>query len=147
MNKRINFEDNIFILSQRIRIIRDSLILDADPELFLEITLDDVDFIDHAMTILLKNLTENTRLIERDEQLYNLSRTEYQFGEVLSEFSNETGSISISKFPLISEKLDILRKQSLVRQQTISGSITEPDEIPDNTVVSSDELMELLKDF
>jgi hypothetical protein len=147
MVKHTNFEDTIFLLSMRIRMLRDMLLLDADPELFLEITLDDVDFIDHAMTVLLKNLTENIRLIERDEQLYNLSRTEYQFGEVLSEFSNEMGSISVSKFPLISEKLDALRKRSRVRQQTISGSIAESDKTPDNTVVSSDELMELLKDF
>jgi hypothetical protein len=46
MHKHINFEDNIFVLNTRIRMIRDSLILDTDPELFLEKTVDDTNFID-----------------------------------------------------------------------------------------------------
>jgi hypothetical protein len=147
MVKHTNFEDNIFLLSMRIRMLRDILLLDADPELFLEMTLNDTDFIDQGLTILLKNLIENKRLIERDEQLYNLSKTERQFVEVLSEFSNGGGSISGVKFPLICEKLWALQKQSLGRQKTITDSVAEPHKDSDNTVVSSDELMELLKDF
>jgi predicted transcriptional regulator len=147
MVKHTNFEDNIFLLSIRLRMLRDMLLLDADPELFLEMTLDDIDFIDRTLTILLKNLMENKRLIERDEQLYNLSNTEHQFVEILSGFSTGTGTISGVKFPLINEKIGALQKQSLSRQKTIADSITEFNKDSDNTVVSSDELMELLKDF
>jgi predicted transcriptional regulator len=127
--------------------LRDMLLLDADPELFLEMTLDDIDFVDHTLTILLKNLIENKRLIERDEQLYNLSKTEDQFVEVLSEFSNGGGSISGVKFPPVREKIEALQKQSLIRQRTITDSIAESGKDLDTMVVSSDELMELLKDF
>ncbi|MDR2068809.1 MAG: hypothetical protein LBP71_02955 [Spirochaetaceae bacterium] len=147
MVKHINFEDNIFLLSMRIRMIRDLLLLDAEPELFLEITLSDIDFIDRTLTFLLKNLVENKRFIERDEQLHNLSKTECQFEEVLSELANGSGSISGAAIPPLREKISIFQKQSLVRQKAFAESKIEPGKKPDNTVVSSDELIELLKDF
>lgn len=128
--------------------IRDLLFLDAEPELFLEITLADVDFIDRTLTFLLKNLSENKRFIEREKQLYNLSKTEYQFDALLSEWVNGSGSISGEALPPpIHEKIAIFQTQSLIRQKTFAESRTEFDKKPDNMVVSSDELIELLKDF
>jgi hypothetical protein len=147
MVKHINFEDNILLLSMRIRMIQDMCLLDADPDFFLEITMDDVDFIDRTLAILLGNLIENKWLIERDEQLYNLSKTECQFRELLSVLDAGPGSISGVKFPVILEKIDALKKQSLGRQKSINESMTEKKEPPNNRVVGSDELIELLKDF
>ncbi|MFP3089788.1 hypothetical protein LQZ21_05620 [Treponema sp. TIM-1] len=148
MIKHINFEDNIFLLSIRIRMIRDSLLLDADPELFLEITLADVDFIDRTLTFLLHNLIENKRFIEREEQFYNLSKTEHQFEEVLSELANGSGSISGAALPPpLREKIGIFQQQALMRQRTLAESKVEAGKKSDNLVVSADELIELLKDF
>jgi hypothetical protein len=148
MVKQINFEDNILVLSMRIRMIQDMFLLDADPDFFLEKTMDDVDFIDRTLAIVLGDLLENKWLIERDEQLYNLSRTEYHFGELLSVLDSGSGSISGVKFPVIHEKIGILKKQSLVRQKTIDESMPgSGDPPPENRVVGSDELIELLKDF
>ncbi|MDR2364112.1 MAG: hypothetical protein LBD65_06830 [Spirochaetaceae bacterium] len=121
--------------------------LDVDPDLFLEITMDDVDFIDRTLEILLGNLLENRWLIERDEQLYNLSKTEYQFGKVLSELAAGSGNIFGVKFPVIYEKITILQKQSLTRRKSIDESMKESGKTTDNLVVGSDELIELLKDF
>ena len=56
MNKRVNFEDSLFILMMRIRMIRDSITLDADPELFLEKILDDIYFTEHTLRVLLDYL-------------------------------------------------------------------------------------------
>ncbi|MDR2631776.1 MAG: hypothetical protein LBC60_12720 [Spirochaetaceae bacterium] len=147
MVKHINFEDNIFLLFMRIRMIRDLLLLDADPELFLEIVLTDIDFIDRTLAILLKELIENKRLIERDEQLYNLSKAEHQFGEVLSSFFHRSGSISGAALPPVHEKIVVLQKQSLARQKAVTEIKVESGKKADNMIVSSDELMELLKDF
>jgi hypothetical protein len=147
MANHINFEDNIFLLSMRIRMLRDLLLLDADPELFLEITLADIDFIDHTLTLLLKNLIENKRFIDRDEQLYNLAKTEHQFEQVLAELSNGSGSISGAALPLVHEKIAIFQKQSLDRQKIFAEAKMESGKKTDNKVVSSDELIELLKDF
>ncbi|MDR1898462.1 MAG: hypothetical protein LBQ55_00465 [Treponema sp.] len=146
MTKHINFEDNIFILNVRIRMIRDLLALDADPGLFLDKTIDDIEFIDYAMGSLLALLVENNRLLERDEELDNLSNLEWQFSQILSDFFNSAGTISAVQLPVIREKIMILRNHSLERRKTIDksrdsgGKSAEP-------LVSSDELSELLKDF
>jgi hypothetical protein len=146
MTKHINFEDNIFILNVRLRMIRDLLALDADPGLFLDKTIDDIEFIDYILDALLTILMENSRLLERGEELDNLSNLEWQFSRVLSDFFNSSGTISAARFPVIREKIMLLRNRGAERRKTIEkgqndgGKTTEP-------LVSSDELSELLKDF
>jgi hypothetical protein len=145
MNKRINFEDNIFILSQRIRMIRDSLTLDADPELFLEKTIEDIDFIDAVLGTLLESLTQNNRLIERNIQYENLSEMEWQFSRILADLLNGSGNISAANFPMIREKIGIIEKHILERNKTIDSARSQGDKSHMESVVSSDELNELLK--
>jgi hypothetical protein len=146
MNKRINFEDNIFILNTRIRMIRDMLILNADPELFLEKTMDDAEFINVTLGALLGHLLENTRLIERDEQFYNLYETEGQFLEILSELELGQGAMSGTRFPVIRARIGQLRENAVQRRKTITESDGKNNKMPaEPMVVSSDELHELLK--
>jgi hypothetical protein len=144
MNKRINFEDDIFLLMIRIRMIRDIITLDADPELFLEKTLDDICFIDQTLKTLLGELERNHHLIERDELLEQLSNTEGQFSQVLKDLNDHEGNFSIRELPSLIEKLMVFRSCSLERQKT-AGKL-HPEENPENVVyVGSDELAELLK--
>ena len=131
MKKKINFEDNIFILSMRVRMIRDLLLLETDTELFLKKTLEDIDFIDTTLATLLKNLSENAYLIERDEQFDNLSEIEWQFSQVLSLFLNGSGNISATLFTSFRERIVFLSNQSLSRKRIIDASVnstvvTEP---------------------
>ena len=147
MNKRINFEDNIFILIIRIRMIRDTIILDADPELFLEKTLDDICFVDQTLRILLKYLEENHLLIEREELLEHFSKTELQFFRALEELLERNGNISISEIPPISEKLIAFRNSSLERRNTAENLSLADSSLSASPIVSSDELAELLKAF
>ena len=148
MNKRVNFEDNIFILLMRIRMIRDAITLDADPELFLEKTLDDISFTDQTLKILLEYLMENSRLIEREDLLDQFSEAERHFSQVIQNLLNHEGSISIQEIPAIREKLIIMRSASLERRKTAEnqGSL-ESNTSSSSPIVSSDELTELLKAF
>ena len=141
MNKRINFEDNFFIMMMRIRLIRDIITLDASPELFLEKTLDDIYFIDHTLRILLEHLADSRHLFERDEFFDQLSGTEKHFSQVLEDFINHDGNLSIQEIPSLKEKLDIFRQTSLERQKQIRKLISVVEE--DNS--DSAELTELLK--
>jgi hypothetical protein len=84
MNKHINFEDNIFILNARIRLIHDTLTIEADPGFFLKKTVDDLEFISGVLDALLANLIENVRLIERAGEFNNLSDLEWQFDQLLT---------------------------------------------------------------
>jgi hypothetical protein len=147
MHKRVNFEDNIFILAARIRVIRDLLMLDTDPELFLEKTMDDVGFVDHTLDMLLGNLMANERLLDRNETFENLANLEWQFIQVLTLLEAGSGNISAVNFPVIQEKIRLLGNRSQERQKTI-GETKEPEEdtVLDG-VVSSDELSELFRDI
>jgi hypothetical protein len=147
MNKRTNFEDTIFILNIRIRMIRDMLILDADPELFLGKTLDDIDFIDGTLTVLRENLLQHPHLIELEELFYSLSETEERFSGILAELSRGGGTISAKRFPIMAEKIDLLRQRTAERQKGIKESVRNMDKKNPDLVVSSNELEELLKDF
>jgi hypothetical protein len=147
MNKHINYEDNIFILNIRIRMLRNLLILDSEPDFFLGKTLDDVDFIDGTLTALLENLLKHKQLIELEEHFHTLSETENRFLEVLSELHQGGGTISVQRFPVIGEKIDALRNRSLERQKTIGGFLVQTDSLNSEAVVSSMELQELLKDL
>jgi hypothetical protein len=147
MNKRINFEDNIFILNVRIRMIRDILVLDADPDLFLEKTMEDIDFINNTLEALLGNLIENKRLLERDTEFDNLSDLEWQFSQVLAEFLNGGGNISAVQFPMLKGKITMLRKYSQDRKKAMEDARSPAESPAAEPVVSSLELSELLKDF
>ena len=147
MNKRVNFEDSLFILMMRIRMIRDIITLDADPELFLEKTLDDIYFADHTLRILLEYLRENHYLIERVELLEHLSELEWQFSQILQELLDHDGNISIRGIPSIREKISACRNNSLERQKTAESLSPAGSSQPGEPVVSSDELTELLKAF
>jgi hypothetical protein len=147
MDKQINFEDAIFILNIQIRMIRDMLILDADPDFFLDKTLEDVDFTDAALRALLQELIDNARLIDRNGQFVNLHETERQFQQILRDMSNGSGMMSVAPYPALREKLALIREHSLERQKTIEQH-TSIDEAPSpEPVVSSDELNELLRDL
>jgi len=126
--------------------IRDIITLDADPELFLEKTLDDIFFIDQTLKTLLGELERNHHLIERDELLEQLSNTEDQFSQVLKDLGNHEGNFSIREMPSLTEKLAVFRSCSIERRKT-AGKL-HPEENQENVVyVGSDELAELLKAY
>jgi len=147
MNKRVNFEDNIFILLLRIRMIRDIITLDADPELFLEKILDDISFTDQSLKILLDYLLENSRLIERDELLDHFSEVEGQYEQVIQDLLNHEGILSIREIPSLRDKLTALRNASLERRKTAENLGSLESNTSGSPIVSSDELTELLKAF
>jgi hypothetical protein len=144
MDKHMNFEDSIFILNVRIRMIQDMFILDADPGLFLNKTLDDLVFIDLSHESLLSSLKTNDRLIERDEQLYNLSESERIFCELLFELSHGETGFSSAMDEAMRETLSGMRNRSLERRRSIGDIIVESKNANLEPVVSYDELHELL---
>ena len=146
MSRHCNFEDNIFIINMRIRVIRDLLFLDADPELFLDKTLEDVAFINKTLENLLGNLTINHRYIERDEQFHNLAETEWRFQAILYKLLNEDTVFPIKTDPQIIEPLKAITKETVERRKTLEKlCINEIDKPTAEPVVSVDELSELLK--
>jgi len=148
MNKRVNFEDNIFILMMRLRVIRDTIILDADPELFLEKVLDDITFTGQTLKVLLEYLVENSRLIEREELLEHFCEAEKHYSQVIQDLLSHEGNLSIQEIPAVREKLISQRSASLERRKTAENlSSLESSAGSGSPIVSSDEIAELLKAF
>jgi hypothetical protein len=127
--------------------IRDILSLEADPELFLEKTLDDIEFLDHTLEILLQHIRDNDRFLERETAFDNLADLEWQFTQILGAFFNGHGSISAAGFPSIRDKINFFRTRSLERRKTMEYSGTRGQDPSSEPLVSSDELSELLKEF
>ena len=124
--------------------IRDTITLDADPELFLEKTLDDICHADHILRLLLGNLERNPHLIEREELLTQLSGAEEQFNQVLTELLEHEGNFSIAELPSLVEKVATFRSNSIERRKT--DEMLHPEGCVSGSIyVSSDEITELLK--
>ena len=145
MTKRINFEDNIFILMVRIRMIQDLLTLDTDPDLFFQKTLDDFEFIGRCLELLLGNLMENQRLIEREDFLDHLSDVEWQFSQVLVDFLGSPGNVSVLRSAAVQEQMGRLRDRSAERLKIMENTGRSTDAGLLEPVVSSLELNELLR--
>lgn len=145
MNKCVNFEDSLFILAMRIRLVRDVLTLDASPELFLQKTADDIMFTDHIFTVLLTYLEENYQLIERAELLQQIADLEWQFSQLLQSFLLHDGNLSVKTFPELQGKIAACRANSLERLSVAERLRPAESGNERSSIVSSDELIELLK--
>jgi hypothetical protein len=145
MNKHINFEDTLFILNVRLRMVRDLLLLDTDTSLFLEKTLDDLEFTADVLEALTGQLIANPRLLDREQELDNLSDIEWQLTQLLTEFTSNNSPFSTARFPQIGERIQRLKEESAGRKKIIDENFAKSDQGRDEPVVSSAELNELLK--
>ncbi|MDR2841588.1 MAG: hypothetical protein LBV52_00115 [Spirochaetaceae bacterium] len=148
MSLNTNFEDNIFILNTKIRNVSDLLLLDADPGLFLNKTLEDLAFISATINLILDKLVNNKHLISRDEQLHRLYETIEVFLDMLSNMLRGSPCFSVQKYPLIEGTIKSLTSVCKNQLKLIDETAVQFDtQSTDQRVVSSDELAELLKDI
>lgn len=135
----MNLEDTIFILNVRIRMIKDTLRLNPPPELFLERSMDDLVFIDTVLAQLTGTLSENG-----SRYLDYVSDTEWQFNQLLTEFTLDSSPFSVTVFPDTRNKITALHDNSDTRRKA-HDAFSLPAEIARaEPVVSSAELSGLL---
>jgi hypothetical protein len=145
MNQQLNYEDNIFILNSKIRVTEDMLLLDADPDIFLEKTLEDLDFIAAKLSLLQETIALNRQLISRNEQFHNLEETYERFFDLLNDMLHGTGCFSVKNYPMIKEQINALSAHCLNQQKLIKAFMTEGGiNTLDHRLVSTDELTALL---
>jgi hypothetical protein len=144
MNKQINFEDTIFILNVRMKMIQDLLRLDTETEVFLNQTLSDLEFISSVLEMLTEKLIANNKLIDRETEADNLSDAEWQLCQLLSKISGNQGPFPIAKFPEIQEWTAKFRKNSEKRQKRIDESYSSVEHSRFEPVVSQAEMYGLL---
>jgi hypothetical protein len=146
MRKYINIEDAVFILNMRVRMLRDMLILDPDPEIFLGQALNDLEFIGNALEALTGNLLER-RQFDQNGEYDHISDLEWQFSRLLTEFALDSSPFAASRFPAIQEKIEQLKNGSAAREQALNESGAGGEQSQTEPVVSSAELSQLLQSF
>jgi len=144
MNKRINFEDTIFILNVRIRMIRDLLRLDADPQIFYRQTMGDLEFISSVMDTLNNQFLENIKFLDREVEADNILDAEWQFSQIINEISGNSSPFSPYKFPEMAAIIAKLRTDSQKRKKIVEESYVPTDNVIAEPVVSNAELNGLL---
>ncbi|MDR2952612.1 MAG: hypothetical protein LBU82_05160 [Treponema sp.] len=144
MNKRINFEDTIYILNVRIRMIRDLLQLDTDSDLFFHQTVEDLKFISSTLGVLTDKLIANPKFVDRELEADNLSDAEWQFNQIVCEFLKDCGSFPPAQFAEISSWISTLREESAKRQKLINEAYVPEGTALTEPVVTYTELSRLL---
>jgi len=129
----IIIEDTIFIIGMRMRMIRDTLRLNPPSDLFLEKSLDDLGFINHVLISLGQMVTENgSGFVDY------LLDTEWQFSQLLIEFSVDSSPFSIRAFPDTREKIASLRTESDTRRKTLEESFVLAGDLAEPVVSSAE---------
>jgi hypothetical protein len=141
-----NFEDSVFILNMRIRLIRDTLRLNPPPDLFLEKSLDDLHFIDNVLISLAQALADEKCQSDQNEVVDFLLDTEWQFSQLLIEFSLDSSPFSLRDFPQTRDKISLLRESNDARRKVLEETYIHIDDIQSEPVVTSAELTSLLGD-
>ena len=144
MNKCINFEDTIYILNVRIRMIRDLLRLDTDTTLFYSQTLADLEFIANALDSLTIKFLENLKFLDRDIEADNILDAEWQFSQLMNEITNNSSPFSKTQFPQMAAFISKLQKDSAKRKMQVEDSYVPAENTKLESVVSNAELNGLL---
>jgi len=144
MNKLINFEDTIFILNVRIRMIRDLLKLDTDTSIFYSQTIKDLEFINSVLEMLSEKFLVNMKFLDREVEADNILDAEWQFSQVINETTNNSSPFSPDDYPDMPAVIAKLRKGSTFRQRRIEESYVPKDHSMAEPVVSNAELNGLL---
>jgi hypothetical protein len=144
MNKRINFEDTLFILNVRIRMIKDLLHLDTDSDLFYRQTIKDLEFISSVLDLMTEKFLSNLQLLDRETEADNLLDSEWQFSQILNEISNNSSPYSIANFPETQNWIDKLRAESVKRKKLIEDAYVPVEQSMAEPVVTHAELNGLL---
>jgi hypothetical protein len=129
----IVIEDTIFLIGIRMRMIRDTLRLNPPADLLLEKSLDDLCFINHVLVSLSQMVNENNNGF-----VDYLLDTEWQFSQLLIEFSVDSSPFSIRSYPETREKISSLRAESDTRRKTLEESFVLAGDLAEPVVSSAE---------
>jgi hypothetical protein len=118
----LNFEDTVFIMNMRIRMIQYTLRLSPPPGLFLETTLNDLAFINVILNFLVRTLKENNSQLSGNGEFDSVSDAEWQFNQLLTEFLYDSGLFASHVNAEIREKILSLRENSNMRRNDLFES-------------------------
>jgi hypothetical protein len=124
--------------------IKDLLRLDTDEDIFYRQTMGDLEFINSVMDIMTEKFLANLKFLDREAEADNLLDAEWQFSQLLNEFSNKSSPFSTTRFNETQIWIDKFRKDSVKRKKQIEESSGPSEQSAAEPVVSNAELNGLL---
>jgi hypothetical protein len=124
--------------------IKDTLRLTPPPEFFMERCLDDLAFVDKVLELMVQSFVENANSQNAISEADYLLDTEWQFTQLLTEFSLESSPFPAQAFPEAIQKIGLLRDSSNARKKNIEETIPPVEIAHAEPVVTSAELNGLL---
>jgi hypothetical protein len=140
MNENVNYEDNLFFLSQMIGLAEKSVKLKLDNNFFYSKIVDDIHFIDRTLQFIFKDLSENNYLINRNQYLHSLMKKKNRFISLLESLENpvyENNTLTIEDRVAFTRYREIHRGDIVDIREILSLSDSR-DEGRD--IISNDEL-------
>jgi hypothetical protein len=146
MSKQVNYGDNLFFLQDMVRVLKNGLTLDIDSAYFLDKVVEDLLFIDTALSKIFAKLKENTHLIERNEYLRSLMLAKSSFSDLLEDLAESKigRDFNLELFLEKFRKIITQHRQDINEIQDLLS--TEEDSIHTGEVVSGEEIAFLLQD-
>jgi hypothetical protein len=138
------FEDAIFIVNMRIRLVRDTLRLNPPTDMFFQRSLDDLEFIGKALAFLAQMLTEGEEQRASSTDYDYASDAEWQFNQLLTELSVESIPFPVVPGEDVRMQIAVLREASDGRRKVFEESGLLSEMARAEPMVSSVELNSLL---
>lgn len=143
----IYYDENLFYLNEIINTIATGLRLNLQASIFAEKLVEDILFVENALSHLFGALVENTVLINRSEHLRRLLRTRRRFAEVLNSIMAEDHSLSVKLEPFFAKFRDLADGQrDHIRSIRETLSATQSESVHEKDVVSELEFKFLLSE-
>jgi hypothetical protein len=143
----IHYQDDAFALRLAIKTLKDSFLLDIDPEIFIDKAVDDILFVDRSLRDLISSLNANDRLIDREERFRDLFSTERVYVDFIDSVIAQRPPFSLHLAPFkekLKESLDYHRNSMKDLGEALDSYLPNQERSAD--LVSQDEMNELLRE-
>ena len=111
MAEKIYYDDNIFYLNEILKTLDDGLHLDIDADLFLDKIVEDILFVDSALSRLYRDLAENELLIKRANHLKRLIRGKTLLADLLDSILQESVAVGAKLHPFFPKFRTLCQEQ------------------------------------
>lgn len=126
MAKMINYGDSLFVLGEMVRTVRDALRLEIEPSVFFNKLVEDISFVESALDKLFESLQSSPLLIDRNEHLKNLMRSENELADLLDGLVHERYRLS-EEFRPFRSRFETVIESRRARAAEVKAAITQSE--------------------
>jgi len=128
MAKMVNYGDSLFLLGEIVRTVKDGLELEVEGSIFLDKLVEDIFFVESSLDKLYEQLKSSPLLIDRNEHLKNLMRTENLFADLLEGSTHERYRLSEELGPF-HDRFEVMARNRRGRSQEVRDTIDSSEPV------------------